>query len=51
MLVHQAYGQVHLMTGLRPPVAEMRAAGEAELLRRQTEGLRLRTEEAAVPLG
>lgn len=35
MLVHQAYGQVHLMTGLRPPVAEMRAAGEAELCRRQ----------------
>lgn len=35
MLVHQAYGQVHLMTGLRPPVARMRAAGEAELRRRQ----------------
>ena len=31
MLVHQAFGQVHLMTGLRPPVAEMRAAGEAAL--------------------
>jgi shikimate dehydrogenase len=36
MLVHQAYGQVHLMTGLRPPVEEMRAAGEAELRRRQS---------------
>jgi shikimate dehydrogenase len=34
MLVHQAYGQVHLMTGRRPPVAEMRAAGEAALRRR-----------------
>jgi shikimate dehydrogenase len=34
MLVHQAYGQVHLMTGLRPPVAEMRAAGEAALRER-----------------
>jgi shikimate dehydrogenase len=34
MLVHQAYGQVHLMTGLRPPVEEMRAAGEAALLAR-----------------
>jgi shikimate dehydrogenase len=31
MLVHQAYGQVHLMTGRRPPVEEMRAAGEAVL--------------------
>jgi shikimate dehydrogenase len=31
MLVHQAYGQVHLMTGLRPPVTAMRAAGEAAL--------------------
>ena len=34
MLVHQAYGQVHLMTGRRPPVAVMRAAGEAALLAR-----------------
>ena len=34
MLVHQAFGQVHLMTGLRPPVARMRAAGEAALLAR-----------------
>jgi shikimate dehydrogenase len=34
MLVHQAYGQVHLMTALRPPVAEMRAAGEAALSER-----------------
>jgi len=34
MLVHQAYGQVHLMTGRRPPVAEMRAAGEAALAAR-----------------
>lgn len=34
MLVHQAFGQVHLMTGRRPPVAEMRAAGEEELVRR-----------------
>jgi shikimate dehydrogenase len=34
MLVHQAYGQVHLMTGLRPPVERIRAAGEAELRRR-----------------
>lgn len=36
MLVHQAYGQVHLMTGMRPPVEQMRAAGEAELTRRHT---------------
>ena len=27
MLVHQAAEQVHLMTGLRPPVEQMRAAG------------------------
>jgi shikimate dehydrogenase len=40
MLVHQAYGQVHLMTGLRPPVDRMRAAGEAELRRRQLELVR-----------
>lgn len=36
MLAHQAYGQVHLMTGLRPPVAEIRAAGEAALRDRAT---------------
>jgi shikimate dehydrogenase len=35
MLVHQAFGQVHLMTGLRPPVERMRAAGEAALRDRQ----------------
>jgi shikimate dehydrogenase len=40
MLVHQAYGQVHLMTGKRPPVGEMRAAGEAELRRRHAVQLR-----------
>jgi len=34
MLVHQAYGQVHLMTGRRPPVEAMRAAGEAALAAR-----------------
>jgi shikimate dehydrogenase len=34
MLVHQAYGQVHLMTGLRPPVAQIRAAGELALAAR-----------------
>jgi shikimate dehydrogenase len=31
MLVHQAAEQVHLMTGLRPPVEQMRAAGLAGL--------------------
>ena len=31
MLVHQACEQVHLMTGLRPPVEAMRAAGQAAL--------------------
>ena len=31
MLVHQAAEQVHLMTGLCPPVDEMRAAGLAEM--------------------
>jgi shikimate dehydrogenase len=31
MLVHQAAEQVHLMTGLRPPVDQMRAAGLAGL--------------------
>jgi len=36
MLVHQAHGQVYLMTGRRPPVDEMRAAGEAELRRRRS---------------
>jgi shikimate dehydrogenase len=34
MLVHQAFGQVHLMTGSLPPIEAMRAAGEAELARR-----------------
>jgi shikimate dehydrogenase len=36
MLIHQAFGQVHLMTGRRPPVDQMRAAGEAALLARRT---------------
>lgn len=31
MLVHQAAEQVRLMTGLRPPVAQMRAAGVAAM--------------------
>jgi shikimate dehydrogenase len=31
MLVHQAAEQVHLMTGLRPPVEAMRAAGQDAL--------------------
>jgi shikimate dehydrogenase len=31
MLVHQAEGQVRLMTGQRPPLELMRAAGQAEL--------------------
>ena len=35
MLLHQAAGQVRLMTGLEPPVEAMRAAGEAELARRE----------------
>jgi len=34
MLVHQAAEQVHLMTGLRPPVDQMRAAGLTELEQR-----------------
>jgi len=34
MLLHQAAAQVRLMTGEEPPVAAMRAAGEAELARR-----------------
>jgi shikimate dehydrogenase len=34
MLVHQAAGQVELMTGLRAPVSIMHAAGLAELARR-----------------
>lgn len=34
MLVHQAEGQVELMTGARPPLDLMRQAGEAELLAR-----------------
>jgi shikimate dehydrogenase len=34
MLVHQAEGQVRLMTGLRPPLEVMRAAGQDELDRR-----------------
>lgn len=34
MLLHQAAEQVRLMTGRQPPVAAMRAAGEAELARR-----------------
>jgi shikimate dehydrogenase len=34
MLVHQAEGQVRLMTGQRPPLEQMRAAGQAELDRR-----------------
>jgi shikimate-5-dehydrogenase len=35
LLVQQAVGQVELMTGLRPPVEAMRAAGLAELERRR----------------
>jgi shikimate dehydrogenase len=34
MLLHQAAGQVRLMTGLEPPVPAMRAAIEAEVARR-----------------
>jgi shikimate dehydrogenase len=34
MLLHQAAAQVRSMTGARPPLAAMRAAGEAELARR-----------------
>ena len=34
MLLHQAAGQVELMTGKRAPLAAMRAAGQAELARR-----------------
>jgi shikimate dehydrogenase len=34
MLVHQASEQVYLMTGLRPPVEAMRAAGQAALAAR-----------------
>lgn len=34
MLVHQAAEQVHLMTGLRPPVDQMRAAGLAVMASR-----------------
>jgi shikimate dehydrogenase len=34
MLIHQAAQQVHLMTGLRAPVAAMRAAGQAALASR-----------------
>jgi shikimate dehydrogenase len=34
MLLHQAAAQLRLMTGEEPPVAAMRAAGEAELARR-----------------
>jgi shikimate dehydrogenase len=37
MLMHQAYGQVHLMTGLRPPVEAMRRAGEQALHLRHAE--------------
>ena len=37
LLLHQAARQVELMTGLEPaPLAQMRAAGEAELTRRAT---------------
>ncbi|HEY2442168.1 MAG TPA: shikimate dehydrogenase [Streptosporangiaceae bacterium] len=34
LLLHQAARQVRLMTGLEPPVAQMRAAGQAELAAR-----------------
>lgn len=34
MLLHQAAEQVRLMTGAQPPLDRMRAAGEAELVRR-----------------
>lgn len=36
MLLHQAVAQVRLMTGLEPSVEAMRAAGTAELRRRQS---------------
>ncbi len=38
MLVHQAAGQVELMTGKQPPVSAMHAAGLAELARRHAPG-------------
>jgi shikimate dehydrogenase len=38
MLLHQAAGQVELMTGKPAPVEVMRAAGEAELARRSAAG-------------
>ncbi len=38
LLVQQAAGQVELMTGHRPPVETMRAAGLAELNRRRNSG-------------
>lgn len=38
MLVHQAVEQVRLMTGLVPPVAAVRAGGEAELAARAARG-------------
>jgi shikimate dehydrogenase len=34
MLLHQAAGQVELMTGKPAPLEAMRAAGEAEIARR-----------------
>jgi shikimate dehydrogenase len=43
MLVHQAAGQVELMTGKLAPVAAMRAAGEAELARRAAAARALRS--------
>jgi len=38
MLVQQAAVQVELMTGKRAPVEAMRAAGEAEIARREAAG-------------
>jgi shikimate dehydrogenase len=38
MLVHQAVAQVELMTGKPAPVESMRAAGEAEIARREAAG-------------
>ncbi len=48
MLLHQAAAQVRLMTGLQAPVEAMRAAGEAELRRREAE---LRVRDGATPSG
>jgi shikimate dehydrogenase len=50
LLLHQAAEQVRLMTGMAAPVAEMRAAGRAELRRRNMSGSHVTGGPTGIPI-